>query len=285
MKKILLPLLLLSCLKANSQVYTAGTMYSAYTDITPDTLLYYTVYPYTNKSIGFNLFDDPSDDFKIIASGSVSPGGTIASINLLSTNPHVSFRFGRMDSVYIPAYSFWGITKVAKPLNAGDQINPPSATWDTLLYLTDHTGYGGGNKNVNDWVGGDKYIGFKYDNGSTLTYGWMRVQCISKDSCYIKDYSYVPASLEIPNIEQAELKIFPNPVHDIFYLKNINAEALDISQIKIEDIYGKEIKFSYEINKNEIKINPGNDLPEGCYLFRCFSKDQSIVRKFIKASE
>lgn len=205
MKKFLLPILFASYLNANSQVYTAGTMFSVYYDINPDTLLNYTVYPYTNKSFGFNLFGSASDDLEITAEGATSPGGTSAYFSIRSLNQNVYIRFGRLDSVYIPAYNFWDVTKIARPLNAGDQINTPAAIWDTtLLYLTDHSGYGGGNKNVNDWIGDDKYVGLKYQNGNTVTYGWIRVQCVSKDSCYIKDYSYSSAQNRTGKILQMQ---------------------------------------------------------------------------------
>src|SRR6476620_2188715 len=96
---------------------------------------------------------------------------------------------GRLDSVYAPGSSSWVVTKIAKPLSAGDQVNAGAAMWDnSMLYLTDHSGHNGGNKNVNDWVAGDKYLALKYQSGATITYGWLRVQCPSEDSCYVKDF-------------------------------------------------------------------------------------------------
>jgi hypothetical protein len=283
MKKLLLPVLLTCCLNVNSQTYNAGTIFSKYYDINPDTLLSYVVYPYTHKTYGLDLFDDTAVDFLLTADGSVSPGGTSAAITLISQNRNLFFRLGRLDSVFVPAYSYWDVTKVALPLAAGDQINAPGAAWDTtLLYLTDHTGWGGGVKNVNDWIGSDKYIGLKYQSSSATTYGWIRVQCKTQDSCYIKDYSFDASPLSIQQTENPSPIIFPNPIENVFYIENLSLESLDISKSKITDIYGQGIKFTYEIKGNAVKINLDNNTPAGCYFLIYLIKDTSRIQKLIK---
>ena len=286
MKKILLFFLLLVFISLKSQVYNAGTKFTIYKDIVPDSLLYYTVFPYSDRSYTISLFDDPLAAVRISAHGAVSSGGTAAYISILSLNHNVAIRLGRLDSVLVPAYNFWNVTKVALPLNKGDVINDPKAIWDTtLLYLTDHTGYGGGVKDVNDFIGGDKYIGLKYQTSSTSRYAWIRVQCVSKDSCYVKDYSYTTSALAIKKQEQSEIKIFPNPTTNAFYLKNVNSENFDISTITITDMLGNEVNFNCEAKTNDIRINLDRNLPEGYYLLRCVLKDQIIIKKFVKAAE
>jgi hypothetical protein len=191
MKKLLLPILLGSYFNVNSQVYNAGTNFSMYQDIIPDTLLNYS-FPYSNETYGIKLFGNSSNDIELTAHGAASSGGSDAYIRVTSLNPNVYILFGRLDSVQFmsPPYN-WDVTKVAKPLNQNDPINTVGAIWnDSILYLTDHSGHSGGNKNVNDWIGGNKYLGIKYQNGSIIKYGWIRLQCTTEDSCYVKDFSY-----------------------------------------------------------------------------------------------
>ncbi|MCW3071975.1 MAG: hypothetical protein JWO44_1865 [Bacteroidetes bacterium] len=283
MKKYLLTTALIGlCLSASSQ--NAGTVFPVYVDISPDTLINYTLVPYSNETYGINLFGDASDDIEIKANGAVSSGGTAGYINVRPLNPDVLIRFGRLDSVYVPAYSLWYVTKVAKPLNAGDPIDPPGAMWDTMQYITDHSGYGGGNKNVNDWIGGDKYIGLKYQNGSTTAYGWIRVQCPVEDSCYVKDYSAMPSTVSINEQSMYNVLIYPNPVNTGFYLKNISTNTFDRSKLKLTDMYGKELKFKTEVMIGEIRIDLDETLPEGCYMLEYISKDCIFSKKIIKVS-
>ena len=191
MKKLLLPILLGSYFNVNSQVYNAGTAFSVYNDINPDTLINYS-FPYTNETYGISVFGNSSNDIELTAHGAASSGGSDAYIKVTSLNPNVYVLFGRWDSVqYMSAPYNWNVTKVAKPLNQNDPINTNGAIWkNDTLYLTDHSGHSGGNKNVNDWIGGNKYLGIKYQNGSIIKYGWIRLQCTAEDSCYVKDFSY-----------------------------------------------------------------------------------------------
>lgn len=285
MKKLLLiPVLAGACLGVKGQTYNAGTMFMMYTDINPDTLINYTIVPYSNETYQINVFGDPAADIEIKANGAVSSGGTAAYLNVRPLNPDVLIRFGRLDSVYVPAYSLWNVTKVAKPLNAGDPINPPGAMWDTLLYLTDHSGYGGGNKNVNDWVGGDKYIGLKYQNVSGTAYGWVRVHFPAQDSCYVKDYSATPSTVGISELQKAEALIYPNPVNTSFYLKNNGTGTFDAAKLKLRDMYGKEVKFNAETMNSDVKISMDESLPDGCYMLEYITKDQVLSKKLVKVS-
>ena len=286
MKKILLPLLLASCLNVYSQVYNAGTMFPVYYDINPDTLLNYTLVPYTNETYDLDLFAPASNDIELKAFGAASSGGSGAYISATSLNPNVYIRFGRLDSVYVTGSSNWDVTKVAAPLNMGDPINPGNAVWDNgTLYLTDHSGHSGGNKNVNDWIGGDKYLGLKYQNGSTITYGWIRVRCKTEDSCYVKDFSYSTIAIGIQEIRNAEVLVYPNPANSVFFLKGISINVFDISRLKVQDMYGKEVAFTSEMKGDEIKINLDHNLSVGCYLLQYFSNDYTISKKLIKLTE
>jgi hypothetical protein len=270
MKKLLLVCILVSFLNTKGQVYNAGTSLNSYVDIMPDTLLNYVVAPYTHETFSVDLFGSTANDIELIAHGAVSSGGSAAYLSVTTLDPNVSVSFLRLDSVYSPGNMNWNVTKIAKPLNNGDQINHPSAIWESgQLYFTDHSGSGGGNKNVNDWIAAsDKFIGLKYQSGTTTQYGWVRLMVTTEDSMYVKDYSASAPFSGIGEMKKNEPFIYPNPVRNSFFLKNADAYINYTSKIKIADAYSKEIKFTYEISKKDLRIDLDPDLPEGCYFLQ-----------------
>jgi hypothetical protein len=284
MKKFLLiPVLLSACLNLYSQDFLTGFTFQDYSDIIPDTLLNYTVAPYTNETYGIKLFGDETNTLEFTARGAVSSGGSAAFINVTILNPKVYVRLERLDSVYVPATTSWNITKVAEPLGTGVVINTLDAIWDsTTLFLTDHSGSGGGNKDVNDWKGGEKYLGLKFKDENSVAYGWIRVECPNVDSCYLKDYSFTQKIIGINEINLPQTMIYPNPVIHSFCIKNINVNTFDLSNLKLKDIYAREIQFSCEMKANEINIVPDPNLADGCYILEYLSKDCTFSKKLVK---
>jgi hypothetical protein len=285
MKHILLILISgIFCAKAWGQTYNAGAVLDRYTDINPDKLMDYRTVPYTHETYAVDLFGDPAEDLEFTAHGAASSGGSDAYIRVRSLNPQVYITLGRIDSVYVPADSGWNVTRVAKPLNAGDDIDSPSALWDnTGLYLTDHSGHGGGNKNVNDWIAGEKFLGLKYNNGTRIDYGWVRIECISRDSCFIKDLS--SSSLIAGREEKLtrSITLYPNPADNDVYLDHVKAGSFDISRLRITDIKGKGIEFTCVPSGERIKIELDPALPGGCYILQYFTDKEVFTRKLVKA--
>jgi hypothetical protein len=267
-KKLLLSLVMAVSLNCQSQSYTAGTMFSGYVNYNPDTLLWYTIAPASNNTVFINLFGDSSNDIELRANAGSSPGGTSAAINIISHNPSVYMRFGRLDSVFIPQYSFWDVTKVAKPLSMGELIDPPGAIWeDTMLYLTDHSSWGGGFKNVDDFVGGEKFIALKYMIGSAVSYAWIKMNFLSKDSAYVMEYSFMEGFIGIT--EQAfnnNVCIYPNPSSGSFILNTSFIPDFNKSNLMITDLYGREIIYSESASNNETRISLENSVGAGCYI-------------------
>lgn len=284
MKKYLFFVLFISYLRnVNAQLYYTGTMFESYYDVTPDTLLNYVVTPYTNETFGLNLFDDSSNDIFFTARGSVSSSGSSAYLSVNSLNSNVYIMVGRLDSVYVPSGSNWNITKVAKPLIVAEPIDVSTAIWDNgLLYLTDHSAQGGGIKDVNDFVGTDKYLGIKYENGNSISYGWIRLKCPGPDSCYVKDFSNSQVTIGERELEVNNLEMYPNPSTGIFYLKNIESYSFDIAKFALIDMLGQNAKCSYEFSGKEIKIIPDVNLPGGCYLLRYALDKNLFAKKVVK---
>jgi hypothetical protein len=283
MKKFLLAILLSVLFSDSFCQVTAGFFYSDYYDINPDTLLHYVVTPYTNQTFDINMFGDANSDMEFTAHGAISSGGSDAYIKVTCLNPEISVSMERLDSVFVPGESNWNITKVAKTLGSGDTIDALDAVWENNdLYLTDHSGHSGGNKNVNDWVGGEKFLGVKYMDINGISYGWIRVKCPNEDSCYVKDYSFTPLISGINKRGKNDLAIYPNPMTGSFYLKNISISNLETKNLRLRDIYGNDVQFSFEVNSNNLRIGTDPTLPAGFYFLEYVSGERSFSEKVIK---
>jgi hypothetical protein len=286
MNKLLLLILTGLCFHVKSQIYNAGTMFEVYNDISPDTLLNYKVTPYTNETFGLNLFGDPANDIEFTALGAVSSSGSSAYINVRSLNSNLYLLFGRWDSVFVIGTSGWDVTKVAKPLMVTDPIDAPDALWDNgTLYLTDHSGHSGGNKNVNDFVGLEKFIGIKYENGNNFSYGWIRVKCPNEDSCEIKDLSYSQIIIGIDEKGEGAVQVYPNPSTGNFFITNTDVASFDAGKLSLTNVFGQSIAFNYEVKGQDIKIITEEDLLQGCYFLKYNSRTGSFSKKLVKTEE
>lgn len=286
MNKILLLFLSGLCLNMKSQLYNAGTLFEVYYDVNPDTLLNYKVTPYTNETFGLDLFGDASDDILFTARGAVSSSGSSAYINVTSLNPNLYLLFGRWDSVFVVGTSNWDVTKIAKPLLVTESIDAPNAIWENgTLYLTDHSGHSGGIKNVNDFVGSEKFLGIKYENGINFSYGWIRVKCTAEDSCLVKDLSYSQISIGIHEKGESSVHVFPNPSKGNFYMSNIEIPSFDAAKLSLINMYGQKINFSYELSGLDIKIVTEDNLAQGCYFLKYNSDTRNFSKKLVKSPD
>lgn len=278
-------MLIRSFLPAISQTNKAGELLSIYQDVDPDTLLNYTVTPYTNETYGLSFYTDLVNNLEFTARGAVSSGGSSAYISVRSLDPHLFLAFGRMDSVYVPATTSWNVTKIARPFTMGEALDDTNISWDTTqLYLTDHSGSGGGNKDVNDWIGTEKYIGLKYMDLNDTTYGWIRVECVSEDSCYIKDFSYSALSLGIKNNPLEKALLYPNPSAGTYYLKNQHTETGDINELMLTDINGKEIKFTSTLSNEILTLNL-QGIAHGVYTLQYKANNAKFYKRLVKFSD
>ncbi|MDF2449677.1 MAG: Secretion system C-terminal sorting domain [Bacteroidota bacterium] len=285
MKKTLLLIFASLYFPVLAQTFNAGTLFEVYNDIDPDTMLNYVVTPYTDETYGINLFDDGAPDILFTARGSVSSSGSAAYIKVQSLNPNLYLLFGRSDSVLVPATLAWDITKVAKPLLVTEPIDEPTAVWDNgTLFLTDHSGHSGANKNVNDFVGLEKFIGIKYENGSNFSYGWIRVKCPDEDSCLIKDLSYSQVIIGVEENNEQTVQVFPNPSNGNFYIHNADLTSFDANKLSLTNMYGQRVGFSYELKGKDLKIVTEDNLSQGFYLLKYNSKTGSFSGKLLKAS-
>ena len=93
---------------------------------------------------------------------------------------------------------------------------------------------------------------------------------------------------ETPRVEaignSAEVKIYPNPVKN--QKVTVEFSKLEITQIKINNIAGKEVfnqKFDYPETKKMVRLS---DVPNGVYLIRIkTSNDQMLVKKLVVTNQ
>jgi hypothetical protein len=287
MKKALLTALLAAlAIVGRAQFFFAGTPYTNHHDI-PDTLLYYTVTPSTNKTYSVNMFSTSAPDLVFTIRGAVSSGGSAQFIHVTAIHPSVYVRFSHYDSTWVPADQSYWVTRVAKAIDAGDTINSIDAVWkhDTL-YLTDHSGHGGGQKNVNEFVGGEKYLGVKYeakeyDDLIKQYYGWLRFNCTSQDSCYFKEYSSLKLVTAITKRLKDQLRVYPNPSGDRILL-DLPYET--DPQITITDVAGKIIPVHCTRNKSGYSFDISG-LNPGIYLLIGNVQDQAFSARIAKAAD
>ena len=279
MKKILFIFFILPTL-INAQIYKAGTQFSNYIDIIPDTLINYSC-PYSPlESYNIDVNADSQNDFEISAKCIDALGGGGKRINITPLNAHSYTRFGRYDSIYDNYVLYWRVTKVAKPLYSGDTINSATAKWDSLgLSLTNNSWGLGGSINIYDWVStNDLYIGIKYQDVSSVIYGWLRVNLPGNNKCFLKDYSFSVCSLcvGIREYNLRNIKIYPNPSSTSLHIES--DQFFENSEIEIINSLGQLIlKLPYA---NSIDVA---QLSTGFYSLKIVSQNKETYNyKFIK---
>jgi hypothetical protein len=290
MKKLLFFIGTTIALSQNAQVVTAGSTLANYYDVTPDSLLWYRSYPSVFFTYSINVFNSAGYEYMFKSVGSVSSGGSQAYIRIESLRPDMYMLQGRIDSVWCPGCGMggqWNYRKVAKPLLAGDTINSPTAVWDnTYLYLTEHSGYQGANWNINDFVGGDKYIGLQFrelgNYGTDDRYGWVWVNCISEDSCYVKGYASQARTTGIAENSAGNMRTYPNPVNETFYIENTGGQNFELLSLNITDLYGKHIPFVALFKNDKVELRLVG-AANGMYLVNYEKDGLRYTSKIIKA--
>jgi hypothetical protein len=91
----------------------------------------------------------------------------------------------------------------------------------------------------------------------------------------------MPLIIGMNERKEIQSLVYPNPVKDFFYLRNISVTDFDFSRLKLRDLYGREVAFKYEMQIDDLKINLSGSLAEGCYILEYDSNDQHFSRKFI----
>lgn len=128
----------------------------------------------------------------------------------------------------------------------------------------------------------DGYISFKIKTKSTLTSGdvFSNTADIYFDynapiitNTYTTAVRGILATAETKN-DKGNLSIYPNPVQDILHIKS----GEEIIKAEIYDATGR-IMNAKSVKSNAVNVS---ELAKGSYIIKLFSKDKTMVQKFIK---
>jgi hypothetical protein len=259
----------------NAQVYSAGTIYPYYYDITPDTLLNFNIAGshIDDENYYIDVNGDLISDLRLraYALGGIALGWGY--IRVIALNPNISFRWKRYD---VPTGK-----NVALPLNINDSINAKVAVWDTTQLMIAHV-----NKNMSgtfrilDWdTINDLYIGVKYESLSDTIFGWVRVNTYQPDlfnyRCLLKDFSFQSIFAGIEERQINKIKIYPNPASNILKI-SVEQNNSQISEIEIINYLGQTVlKTEF---KNQIDVS---GFANGFYTLLLKDNSGSVITKKI----
>jgi hypothetical protein len=165
-----------------------------YTDINPDISLV----PPVNTTPGsldleqlIDLNDDGIDDVSIrIASYNLTYNSYTFNLgNSYADGENGASILARYDEVDFGPYT--GSYYVAKGLSSGDPIDAAQTVWAGYGYLGVKGTYYSEPVNFGDFLGGDKFLGVRFEVGGNTHYGWVRIGVAGDGkSLKIKDYAY-----------------------------------------------------------------------------------------------
>jgi hypothetical protein len=278
--KLLYIFIFCSFLNLRSQIFYAGTAFSGYTDVVPDTALdIITTCPNPNmgcrETFSLTMFGSTTPNIVIYSHYStIGFGGQYRFFRVDVLDPDLSVRFGRTSTCC------YGTVQVAKPLVFNDSINSITATWNSFGQDLINTGSNSsGSNTITDFVASnDQYIGIKYQTPTDLGYGWIRVNGINSNRLLIKDYSWTTFPLGINETKILNAAIYPNPFSDELFIDNSDHE-----KIQLFDCLSGEINIRTEISENRTRLLIDPELPKGIYYLKVSAKDGSFVKKLIRS--
>lgn len=99
------------------------------------------------------------------------------------------------------------------------------------------------------------------------------------DNFKISAIPTLPSYLKVDEFLTSKFNVFPNPATDVVTITN--TENINVKQIEIYDVNGKNIKSQEYNNENEIQLNI-SDLASGTYMFHIKTNQGIAVKKVVK---
>ncbi len=258
----------------------------SFVDINPDTIIYSD--PETNNDISkynLDLNQDSIFDYQFIVTQWYSPGAGDGEISIAPYNNN-EVVFGKVDTTESHD-SVIVYNRVIHPFEFEEIIDSSSSYYKYnsvfLKYSWTDCGYPS-DFSIN-WGGiGTKYVGIRMNIEDSLVYGWIKVEVIVgyPYKLIVKEYALSKNFNLNAGVEDElgyNIKHYPNPFDD--YLIIQVPDNINISQIRIIDLFGRKQKAEINIESKSITINTTN-LNKGMYILGLTVNDKVYSSKILK---
>jgi len=99
------------------------------------------------------------------------------------------------------------------------------------------------------------------------------------DNMKITAIPTLPSYLDVDEFLASKFNVFPNPATDVVTITN--TENINVKQIEIYDVTGKNVKSQEYNNENELQLNI-SDLASGTYMLHVKTNQGTAVKKVVK---
>jgi len=236
----------------------------------------------------------------------ISKKPSTSGINDFTDNDLISYRFTKGEKYYIPNGDYLIIKSFAvsgwfndNPRNLKLQGSTNNSTWINLN-LVKKTRHSSGAEaqeirnnyvlsgfvdNKNTWwtyeitnPGNYKYYKISHDNDEVFEYAlfsapwnYTSLSTTTKNSFNSENYQLEPFLNE-----EAELKVYPNPIEDTFYVKSTRV----VKNLTIISTEGRSIKTLSGIDKKSFEVD-ASGLSQGTYILKLQMDDASYMSHLI----
>jgi hypothetical protein len=263
-----------------SQQILAGVPGLYFYDIISDTLLNVSNNGDPDELYSIDINSDGINDIRLSSTLSISPSHTTAYVMVVTLNANTRLSFGSRDSTYNGYLHYYMTRDILKKYNLNDSIFSNNFIPLTYGYLGYYYSYVGTTAISSQWINaGDKYFGVKYEDNNGIAYGWVKVNCQGSNNVLILEHSLGNQIIGLENKEiKTNIQIYPNPATDELTIE-LPIE-IDIKEIKLIDICGKEYPLSFFVEGNGYKIRLTN-FTAGLYFVELKTASGFVRKKVI----
>lgn len=126
------------------------------------------------------------------------------------------------------------------------------------------------------------FIGEPYQlivNGHFMSPNTPSLISFKIDNMKLSAIQTLPTYLNVDEFLTSKFNVFPNPASDIVTITN--NENIDVEQVEVYDINGRNVKSQDFNNKNEIQLNI-SDLASGSYMLHVKTNQGIALKKMVK---
>ena len=242
-------------------------------------------YPWGVYYMFIDIDDDGLNDFVFHSACDMGSWGSEAEINIASLSNNL-FAIDTLviDSIqYSSPLSYVVDTfELVDKFEYGDtvfNIEPYTSYQTWLVYHINVFGIGEQPfcLNLDNWIGGENYIGIKKIIDDVEYLGWIKVEVVSDSKIIVKDAAIYNPSLNLNHLKEQSLKIYPIPATDV-----INVDLIGFDKVLIYNITGKVMMdYSFTSNQKHQTFNISS-LSSGLYLLRLIENDKIVNYKLVK---